>query len=98
MNAQLANTRVEWEKVAAKRPDEGVPAGEFLANSEKPVRPHPSPLASAKPERLRSGAAGSATPSPSGRRGSASPLQLFCWALYDWANQPFGTLINTFVF
>jgi MFS transporter, UMF1 family len=32
---------------------------------------------------------------PSGRTGK---LGLLSWALYDWANQPFATLIQTFVF
>ena len=28
----------------------------------------------------------------------ATPLGLFCWALYDWANSSFATIIQTFVF
>ena len=31
-------------------------------------------------------------------RQEASKLGQFSWALFDWANQPFFTLITTFIF
>ena len=33
-----------------------------------------------------------------GRHGEASKLGQFSWALFDWANQPFFTVITTFIF
>ena len=27
----------------------------------------------------------------------AAPLALFGWAMFDWANQPFFTIITTFI-
>jgi UMF1 family MFS transporter len=34
----------------------------------------------------------------SGAKPEASPLGRFSWALFDWANQPYFTLITTFIF
>ena len=28
----------------------------------------------------------------------ASPLARFSWAMFDWSNQPFFTIITTFIF